>query len=71
LLPEAIIEVISKDYEAKDYEVGVPFYLKSGVKDVITFDPHTGAVRHYQGGEVTHHASPQTFLLACGCSCVI
>lgn len=31
LLPEAVIEVISKDYEAKDYDVGVPFYLKAGI----------------------------------------
>ena len=27
LLPEAVIEIISKDYEAKDTLVGVPFYV--------------------------------------------
>jgi len=71
LLPEAVIEVISKDYEAKDYEVGVPFYLGVGVKDVITLDPRTREVRHYRGEAVTHHTSPQEITLECGCICTV
>lgn len=32
LVPEAVIEVVSKGYEAKDLEIGPPFYLAQGVK---------------------------------------
>lgn len=71
LLPEAVIEVISKDYEAKDYEVGVPFYLAQGVKDVITFDPRSKEVRHYRREGVTYHASPIEIILECGCVCTV
>jgi Uma2 family endonuclease len=71
LLPEAVIEVISKDYEAKDYEVGVPFYLNAGVKDVITFDPQTLEVRHYRRDERMVYTSPQEMRLECGCLCTV
>lgn len=71
LLPEAVIEVISKDYEAKDYEIGVPFYLKAGVKDVITFDPRTGEVRHYRNAGKANFVSPAQLSLECGCTCVV
>jgi hypothetical protein len=69
LLPEAVIEIISKGYEAKDYEVGVPFYLKMGVKDVITLDPRTLEVRHYRGEDMAMHTSPVSINLLCGCVC--
>lgn len=71
LLPEAVIEVISKDYEAKDYEVGVPFYLKVGVKDVITFDPRSGEVRHYRKNGTAFHTSPVSLVCECGCACTV
>jgi Uma2 family endonuclease len=71
LLPEAVVEVISKGYEAKDYDVGVPFYLKMGVKDVVTLDPRTMEVRHYRGGDIAYHKSPVTINLVCGCICVV
>ncbi len=35
-IPEAVLEVLSKDYEKKDTEIGAPFYLAQGVKDVVT-----------------------------------
>lgn len=69
LLPEAVIEVISKDYEAKDYDIGVPFYLRMGVKDVITLDPRTNEVRHYRHDAVTYHTSPIEITCQCGCLC--
>ncbi len=71
LLPEAVIEVISKGFEAKDYEVGVPFYIASGVKDVITFDPRNKEVRHYHGAVVEQLISPVTIVLQCGCICTV
>ncbi len=41
MVPEAVVEVVSQGYEAKDLEIGPPFYLSQGVKDVIVFDPRT------------------------------
>jgi hypothetical protein len=71
LIPEAVIEVISKGYEAKDYEVGVPFYIAQGVKDVLTVDPRTKEVRHYKHGEVLHFISPVEIILECRCVCTV
>src|SRR3954471_16749496 len=52
LVPQAVIEVVSKGYEAKDLEIGPSFYLSQGVKDVIVFDPTTLLVLHVRA-EVT------------------
>jgi Uma2 family endonuclease len=41
LIPEAVIEIISEGYEAKDLEINPSFYLSQGVKDVIIHDPET------------------------------
>lgn len=71
LLPEAVIEVVSKGYEAKDLEIGPPFYLAQGVKDVIVFDPETGLVLHARRDGETRHASPVEISFECGCRCVI
>lgn len=46
LVPEAVVEVVSKGYEAKNLEIGPPFYLAQGVKDVIVLDPATLLVLH-------------------------
>jgi hypothetical protein len=68
VLPEAVIEVISKGYESKDMGIGVPFYLRMGVKDIVVFDPETSAVRHFRPGKPEAiHQSPVTLPLACGC----
>ena len=71
LIPAAVVEIISKGYEAKDYEVGVPFYLSQGIQDIATFDPRTGEVRHYRPDGVTYHTSPVDLLFVCGCRCTV
>lgn len=72
MIPEAVVEIISPDYENKDLSVGVPFYLRSGVKDVLVFDPATGQVRHFRpaASEVQYH-SPHCLVLACGCEVTV
>lgn len=55
MIPEAVIEVVSKGYEAKDLEIGPPFYLSQGVKDVIVFDPLTLLVLHVRKERTTRH----------------
>lgn len=71
LVPEAVIEVISKGYEAKDLEIGPEFYLAQGVKDVIVFNPYTLVVLHVRRNEAARHVSPVEIQLLCGCRCTV
>uniref|UniRef100_UPI004057679D Uma2 family endonuclease n=1 Tax=Candidatus Electronema sp. TaxID=2698783 RepID=UPI004057679D len=67
MIPEAVIEVVSKGFEAKDLEIGPPFYLSQGVKDVIVFDPFTLLVLHVRRDRAVRHVSPVSIVLECGC----
>jgi Putative restriction endonuclease len=69
LIPEAVIEVISKGYEAKDLEIGPRFYLSQGVKDLVVFDPYTLLVLHVRRDGSRRMVSPVPIELECGCSC--
>jgi Uma2 family endonuclease len=69
LMPEAVIEIISKGYEAKDLEIGPQFYLAQGVKDVVVFNPYTLLVLHIRRDSVNRMTSPVTIDLECGCRC--
>lgn len=71
LIPEAVIEVISKGYEAKDLEIGPRFYLSQGVKDVVVFDPYTLVVLHVRRDGVKRLVSPVGIAFECGCSCSV
>ncbi|MBI3246039.1 MAG: Uma2 family endonuclease [Deltaproteobacteria bacterium] len=71
LVPEAVIEIVSKGYEAKDLEIGPHFYLSQGVKDVIVFDPYTLFVLHARRDRTTRQVSPVEIALECGCTCVV
>ena len=71
LVPEAVIEVISKGYEAKDLEIGPRFYLLQGVKDVVVFDPYTLVVLHVRRDGTQRLISPVTIPLECGCVCTV
>lgn len=66
-VPEAVLEVLSKDYEKKDTEIGAPFYLEQGVKDVILFDPRTREVMHRRHDQTQIYQSPVKIELECGC----
>lgn len=70
-IPEAVIEIISKGYEKKDLEIGVPFYLANGVKDIVVFNPYTNEVLHFRQNEAREFASPVEIEFECGCSCII
>ena len=71
LVPEAVIEVVSKGYEAKDLEIGLPFYLAQGVKDVIVFDPTSLLVLHARREKTVRLTSPQALTLECGCEVTV
>jgi Uma2 family endonuclease len=67
LVPEAVIEVVSKGYEAKDLELGPRFYLSQGVKDIVVFDPATLLVLHVRRDGTSRQVSPHAIELECGC----
>lgn len=71
LIPEAVIEVISKGYEAKDLEIAPQFYLSQEIKDVVVFNPYTLVVLHVRRDQVARYISPVRIDLLCGCSCVV
>ncbi|MFP4306908.1 MAG: Uma2 family endonuclease [Desulfococcaceae bacterium] len=71
LVPEAVVEVISKGYEAKDLEIGPRFYLSQGVKDVLVFDPYTLLVLHVRRDGAKRLVSPVAISLECGCDCAV
>ncbi len=71
LVPEAVIEVISRGFEAKDLEIGPNFYLAQGVQDVVVFDPDTLYVLHVRRSGAQRLLSPVTLQLQCGCVCVV
>ncbi|MCY7348664.1 MAG: Uma2 family endonuclease [Pyrinomonadaceae bacterium] len=70
-VPEAVIEVISKKYEAKDLEISPPIYLANGVKDVVVFNPYTNEVVHFRRDETRNLASPVEIEFECGCRCTV
>ena len=63
--------VLSKDYEKKDTEIGAPFYLEQGVKDVILFNPRTREVMHRRRDGDRLLKSPVTIELECGCQITV
>ena len=69
--PDAVVEVVSKGYEVKDFEIAPKFYLSQGVKDVVVFDPYTSEVMHVREGEVSRKQSPLKIELLCGCVCTV
>ncbi len=71
LLPEAVIEIISKGYEAKDLQIGVPFYLAQGIRDVVVFDPYTLKVLHFRQNKTREMTSPVEITFECGCVCTV
>jgi len=71
LIPEAVIEVVSKGYETKDLELAPPFYLSQGVKDVVVFDPHSLLVLHITANSVQRYVSPVILTLICDCQVTV
>jgi Uma2 family endonuclease len=70
-IPEAVIEVVSKGYEAKDLLIAPNFYLSQGVKDVIIFNPATLVVLHVRHDGTKQLVSPAKLKLECGCFCTV
>jgi Uma2 family endonuclease len=67
IVPDAVVEIVSPGSEHKDVEVGPPFYLSQGVKDVVIVDPRTLVALHHRRDGLERHLSPVTLTLSCGC----
>jgi Uma2 family endonuclease len=70
-LPEVVIEVVSQGYEAKDLQIGLPFYLGQGIKDVVVYDPSTLVVLHARRDGTKRLVAPVDLQFECGCTCTI
>ncbi len=70
-VPEAVIEIISRGYEKKDLDLGPPFYLGQGVKDIVVFDPYSQQVIHFDAEGQREYQSPTTLTLKCGCEVTV
>lgn len=68
VVPEAVVEIVSPGSELKDLQIGPPFYLAQGVKDVVVFDPRTSVVLHHRKTGLESHLSPISLSLECGCT---
>lgn len=66
-VPDAVVEVVSKGFERKDLEVGPPFYLSQGVKDVVVVDLDRRA-HHFTTRGVEIYDPPRVLNLECGCT---
>lgn len=67
-VPAAVIEIVSPNYEAKDYEELPPVYLANGVRDVVVVDPEQGVFTHYRPSRPRSiQQLPQQLELECGC----
>jgi Uma2 family endonuclease len=58
LVPTAVVELISADYEVKDISIGPQFYLAQGVANMIVLDPRSLQVTHYRTSGVQRGVSP-------------
>ena len=67
-VPEAVVEIVSPGFERKDLEIGPPFYLAQGVRDVVVSDPRSRVVTHFRVGSVETFTAPVSIKLACGCT---
>ena len=70
-LPEAVVEIISPGYEAKDLEIAPSFYLAHGIKDVLILDPRSRMVLHHRLDGIERLESPVVRQLECGCSLTV
>lgn len=67
-VPEAVIEIVSPEYEEKDLSINPPWYLSQGVRDVVVVDPRSGRIVHVAAGQSSRTLmSPVLIMLQCGC----
>lgn len=71
IMPEAIVEILSPRGERKDLQVGPPFYLSHGIKDVLVVDPERRQAHHFRHDGYQPVALGVTVRLECGCELTV
>lgn len=71
IMPEAVVEVLSPRGARKDLQVGPPFYLSQGIKDVLVVDPEGVVAHHFRREGYRPVALGATVRLECGCELTI
>ncbi len=73
MVPTAVVEIVSKNYEYKDLVLAPPFYLEVGVLDILIFNPADDSVLHYRRDleKPNQYVSPITLQLECGCEITV
>lgn len=71
LVPAAVIEVVSPQYETKDIEELPPIYLANGVLDVVVYDHDQSRVLVFTAAGRHIHSVPVTLALQSGCRVTI
>jgi hypothetical protein len=73
IIPAAVVEIISQNYEYKDLVLAPPFYLENGVQDILIFNPADNSVLHYRPDleQPNTYTSPITLTLECGCEITV
>lgn len=67
LVPEAVVEIVSRRSREKDLGIGPRFYLGMGVKDVLVVDPFSEDVHHFRREGEERFKTGGTVRLECGC----
>lgn len=70
-IPDAVVEVVSPRFEAKDLTYLPGLYLAAGVRDVLVYDEQRRCVQHSDCHVTTEYETPHTFLLHCGCEVTV
>jgi len=70
IVPDAVVEIVSKGFEKKDLDIGPPFYLSQGVKDIVVANPYDGKVHHHTQSGARTYDSPNAITLTCGCQLI-
>jgi Uma2 family endonuclease len=70
-MPEAVVEILSPGGQKKDLQVGPPFYLSHGVKDVVVVDPEGDSARHFRSDGERTIPRGTTICLECGCEVTV
>ena len=71
IMPEAVVEILSPRGERKDLQVGPPFYLANGIKDVLVVDPERRQAHHFRRDGYRPVALGADVRLECGCELTV
>lgn len=70
VVPEAVVEVLSPRGERKDLQIGPPFYLSQGVREIVVVDPEGDTAHHFRRDGTRQVPRGTAIRLECGCELI-